>query len=135
MLQFYFLSVFFNFVGGMALSADFLEKRLSLFNGLGAFFERKNKLKPVLGIISFIVGILKLLSVVDGDVAVVGDLVPALGGIMLGLALLTVYYRGRSDVGDETKSSTFLEKYRIFIGIISMVIGVVHFLLPRVLFL
>ena len=84
MLQFYFLSVLLNFVGGAALSAAFLERRLSLFTGLDAFFEKRGKLKLTLGIFSLIVGILKFLSVVDGDVAVLGDMIPALGGIILG---------------------------------------------------
>ncbi len=135
MLQFYFLSILLNFFGGAILAAAFLEKRFSLFSGLEEFFNERGNLKLTLGILSIIVGILKFLSVVEGDVKVVGDLLPALSGIMIGLALMAGYYRSRTDVQTETGFNTFLEKYQTIIGMTAIGIAVAHFFIPRVLFL
>lgn len=135
MLQFYFLSIFLNFFGGIILSAAFLKKWFSPSGGLEGFFEERGNLKLIIGILSILVGILKFLSVVEGDVKVIGDLFPALSGLMIGLALLADYYRSRTDVQTETGFNTFLEKYQVIIGVIAMAVAVLHFFIPRVLFL
>lgn len=135
MLQFYFLSILVNFFGGAVLAAAFLEKRLSLFGGLEEFIEERGSLVLGWGIVALLVGVLKLLSVVEGDMKILGDLLPSLASIMVGLSLLTGHYRNRTDVQAETGFSTFLEKYQVVIGLSSMAVAVLHFFIPRVLFL
>ena len=135
MLQFYFLSILLNFFGGAILAAAFLEKRLSLFGGLEEFMNERGNLNLGVGIAALLVGILKFLSVVEGDMKVLGDLLPALAGIMVGLALLTSYYRNRTDVQTESGFNIFLEKYQVVIGLSSMAVAALHFFIPRVLFL
>lgn len=137
MLQFYLLSVIMNVIAGIMLSAGFIDERVSFVSGMKEFFDGKPSIKVTVGGITFVVGFFKLLSVTRGDVPVVGDLLPALAGLVMGLALFLDYYKSRSTV-----SSTFVDgaekvllNNRNVIGLAGIVIGLLHFLLPRVLFL
>ncbi len=88
-----------------------------------------------LGIAAFVVGFLKLL--IPQDVPVVGDLFPALGGMAMGVALFFEYMRERGEKTAENMNS--LEKlatsYKVPLGLAGGIISVLHFLLPRFLFL
>ncbi|HUZ18526.1 MAG TPA: hypothetical protein VMV68_09060 [Spirochaetia bacterium] len=137
MLQFYLLSVVMNLIAGVMLSAGYLETKIPVLSGIKEFVEARPGLNLTIGIITLIVGLFKLLSVTNGDVPVVGDLLPALAGLTMGYMLILDYYKSKSDVTSPfvaTSERIFLAN-RIPIGIAGMVIAVVHFLLPRVLFL
>ena len=54
-------------------------------------------LQLVVGILSFLTGLMKLLSPIQYDIAIIGDLVPALAGIAAGAVLLLDWYQERSD--------------------------------------
>jgi len=135
MLQFYFLSVLLNVVGGSILASDFLEKKISFFGGVTEVFRERANSKLFLGILAFIVGVFKILTVTAGDVKVVGDLLPALSGLLIGIGLIAEYYRTRTDVHTENNINTLLDKYKHIFGSIAILIGVLHFIFPRVLFL
>ena len=131
MIQIYFLSILLNFTAGVVLSAGLLEKRLE------ETVKEKSSFVLVLGILTILVGVLKFLSVVEGDVKVVGDFFPAVIGIGAGLSLLSSYYRGRTDVlpAETSGFNSFLEKYQVIIGLAAVAVALLHFFLPRVLFL
>ncbi len=135
MIQFFFLSVLLNIVGGAVLASDFLEGKLPLFARITELFKEKANSRLILGILSVIVGILKILSVVPGDVKIVGDLLPALSGLLIGFGLIVEYYQTRTDVQTENNLNTILDNYKHIFGTIAIVIGLLHFFLPRVLFL
>ena len=134
MLQFYFLSVFFN-----ALAGYFF-----FFGEEGArklhidFFSGEETWKLVFGILSAVTGLLKLLSPIEGDLPVIGDLVPAISGIACGIILIFEYYRHRTSVEDTEQTikikRIFIDNKNI-IGAGAMIAAVLHFLFPRVLFL
>lgn len=137
MLQFYLLSVIMNIIAGTVLSAGFIDERVSFVSGMKDYFDGKPSMKLTIGVITFIVGFFKLLSVTRGDVPVVGDLLPAVAGLVMGLALFLDYYKSRSTVSSpfvDTAEKLLLNNRNI-IGLVGIVIGVLHFLLPRVLFL
>jgi hypothetical protein len=137
MLQFYLLSIVMNLIAGVMLSAGYLETKLTFLSGLKTLVEGKPTLNLTIGIITFIVGIFKFLSVPRGDVPVVGDLFPALAGLVMGYTLVLDYYKSKSDVTSpfvETSVRLFLAN-RVPIGIAGIVIALLHFLFPRVLFL
>jgi hypothetical protein len=94
-------------------------------------------LRVTVGVVSFITGFLKLLSVTRGDVPVVGDLLPALSGLLLGGTVLFDRYKERSTVTSNTTQTAekLLLNNRTAIGLVGIGISAVHFLLPRVLFL
>lgn len=141
MLQFYFLSIVANLVGGLALSSAYLDERLSGVSGLKAFFDTKPGVRVSFGVVALVVGILKLLSVTRGDVPVVGDLIPAVTGLIVGTALLFERYREKSTIPAETQSGIvavvdrLVLRNRTVIGITSLLVSALHFLIPRVLFL
>lgn len=137
MLQFYLLSVVMNIIAGIVLSAGFIDEKLSFVSGMKEYFDGKPGVKLTIGVITFIVGFFKLLSVIPGEVPIVGDLLPSLGGLIMGCALFLDYYKSRSSVASSfvDGAEKLILNNRNVVGISGIVIGALHFLLPRVLFL
>ena len=101
-------------------------------------FSLKDEIfKFVTGILSLLIGLLKLLSVIEGDVPVIGDLLPAAANLLSGLVLVFEYYRSRSSVVVTAQADGIgiLLGYKKIIGIASLVAAVLHFLFPKVLLL
>lgn len=137
MYQIYFLSIITNLLAGLTLAHDRFEEPLRLSSVVNAELFRRQGFRLAVGIAAFVMGFLKLLSVSPGDVAVVGDLVPALTGMLAGFALGFQYYQERSTA----ESPAMVSLDRIFgrhsstLGLVAVVAGLAHFLLHRVLFL
>lgn len=93
--------------------------------------------KLVLGILTVLTGVLKLLSVVRTDVPVVGDFLPALAGIIGGGCLILDYVKYYTSATIQLPS--FIEKYFVentkVVGYCCIIIAIVHFIFPDVLFL
>jgi len=137
MYQIYFLSILANIVAGIAIGFDRIDERLRLHAVFNPELFHHTGFRLAMGLITFVVGFLKLLSVTPGDVAVVGDLLPALMGMVMGAVLVFQYYQERVSVRSATIESLhgFVERYAAAIGTIGIFIAVVHFFLHRVLFL
>jgi uncharacterized membrane-anchored protein len=97
-------------------------------------------LRLILGIVSIITGLFKLLSVVQGDVPVIGDLIPALSGFASGSALVFEYYRARSSLPQTSMDApvpTTMERIFVMhkkqIGFLALGTAVLHFLFPQAL--
>lgn len=127
MLQFYFLSIFLNLLIGVAL-IYFNSEKLALVND--QIFQL------VIGILSVFVGLIKLLSAVRG-IPFLGDLLPAIANFLGGGALLVNYYTEKSN--NELTLPNFVQLIFIdkkkYIGIGCVVIAIIHFIAPDVLFL
>lgn len=136
MIQFYFLSIVLNLLGGYALVSMDDGGPLGGAESLNALF-RGEIARLLLGVLSVAVGFFKLLTVVRGDVPVVGDLIPALAGLSVGVSLLVDYYKSRSTVDKPLPKGFELVfvKNRRYIGYAAMVAAALHFLFPTVLFL
>jgi len=137
MVQFYLLAVILNILGGLILAAPLLQEKIPMLEKLHEGLRINIASRMVFILLSLVVGIFKILSVTKGDVAVVGDLLPALSLLLMAGVFFLDYYKEQSEIG-----SSFIDKLqRIFvdnksaIGIILVVIGLLHFLFPRVLFL
>ena len=134
MLQFYFLSVVLNALAGYLLFFGD-DAVLEFKNG----FSLKNEsFKFILGILAALIGLLKLLSPIEGDVPVVGDLVPAIAGLLSGFVLIFEYYRRRSSVEDSEqteKINIILIGNRKIIGMAAFIAAALHFIFPRLLLL
>jgi hypothetical protein len=136
MIQFYFLSIFLNGLCGYVLIANPGDEEPGLDTGFR--FSLKSELcRLILGILTIVIGFLKILSAVQGDVPVIGDLVPALAGFLAGFVLVFEYYRGRSTLEPEhtEKIDTLLIHNKKWIGFLALAAAVLHFLFPSVLFL
>ncbi|MDR1785289.1 MAG: hypothetical protein LBR23_02315 [Spirochaetaceae bacterium] len=135
-MQLWFLSVILNVFCGLAL---IFSRGGDGDSGEGvsaapSFFENTT-FRLVLGILAVLVGILKLF-VTMSRVPVIGDLLPALGGIAAGGSLLAQNYAASSS-GAELPA--FLDRFCVrekkYIGIVSVIVGVLHFVFPQALFL
>jgi len=137
MFQLAFFSIVLNGITGF----------LFIFGDTGENDSAEKKIKPsfsngggrlILGIISVLVGILKLFLPYRG-IAVLGDLVPALAGIVGGFTLLFGFYRENSTRFDkgtllDRVGDTFL-RYRKVAGFVLAGIALLHLFFPTALFL
>ncbi|MCL2832343.1 MAG: hypothetical protein FWD78_04160 [Treponema sp.] len=137
MIQIYFLSIALNLLTGYILV--FGNEDYNPEETVPGFSLRNEKFRLILGIATMAVGLLKILSVTDGDVRVVGDLLPAAAGLVSGFILLYEYFKNHTTIkwDNEGKTSVqlILMQNRKIIGIAAIVIAILHFLFPRVLFL
>ena len=155
MLQFYFLSVLLNIVSGLILV--YVSRRASA-DDLGGFgdepadggaspagkdggafvaFVNDTVFRLVLGAVTAFVGLVKLAYTVQNDLPLVGDLVPAVAGLLGGASLLIDYFCARSGgslVLPDALASVFVGGKKA-IGLACIAAGVLHFIFPRVLFL
>lgn len=134
MMQIYFLSISTSLLAAFALSGEYLGGKIKNLDPLMTVLNSQGA-KLGLGIAAFVVGFLKLL--IPQDVPVVGDLFPALGGMVMGVALFFEYMKERGEKTAENMNS--LEKlatsYKVPLGLAGGIISILHFLLPRFLFL
>ena len=113
------------------------DKKLQFaINSKDTFFDDMT-FRLVVAILSGLTGVLKLLSTVQNDVPVIGDLIPAVAGLAACFALLIEFCIQKSKV--ELKLPAFLTTVfiggRKYLGIFCIIAGVLHFIFPRVLFL
>ncbi len=139
MIQFYFLSIVLNIVGGYALCSDIPLPKPGPFDGVRTFLLDRT-VRLVLGILMAVTGVFKLLNAIRGDLPIVGDFLPAMAGIAGGVALLVELYNQPevNPAGAERtpgKAERLFMKNKSVIGIAAMITGVVHFAFPTVLFL
>ena len=135
MVQFYLLSVVLNAFAGYIL---IVEEEGSVLEFKGGFSLKDETFRLVVGILAAVTGFLKLLSVIDGDVPVLGDLLPAITGFLTGFILIFEYYRNRSSVeaSEQTeKIDKVLVSNKKIIGFAALIAAALHFLFPRVLLL
>ncbi len=94
-------------------------------------------LQLVVGILSALTGLMKLLSPIQYDIVVIGDLVPSLAGIAAGAVLLLDWYQERTEV-ELNLPEAIQNVYaggRKYLGIFCILAAFLHFIFPRVLFL
>ena len=137
MIQFYFLSIFCNIVAGYVLISNKSKKEQDADNNAigAALSTNKDTLHLILGILSIITGLFKLLSAVQGDVPVIGDLIPALFGFAAGFTLVFEYYRTIATVDADKYDALelFLAHNKRRIGFLAIGSGILHFLFPQAL--
>lgn len=149
MMQMYFLSIVFNVIAGLILlntkqnsekevESDKKQKLIQDVNKKLASNEvLSNKtFTLVIGILSLLTGIIKFFCVAKGGLLILGDLIPAVTGIAVGFAILLHYYL--STATTESNLPKFLQVVFIdniyWVGITSIVVAVLHFIMPGVLF-
>jgi hypothetical protein len=127
MIQLYFLSIVCNGLSGYSLFAGSENEAVEK----PRFFNPTTYL--VLGILSAVVGFLKILSPSADNLLILGDLLPAAGGITAGFLLVFGIYRQGSFSASQTQGTLSglgvgLLQYRKSIGLGLMVIALLHFL-------
>jgi len=137
MIKIYFLSILTNLLSGLALSSDHYSDRFPGFGAVRDFFSGKPGLRVGIGVVSFLTGFLKLLTVTKGDVPVVGDLLPALTGLILGVSLIFDRYKEKSTVPSKALETAdkLLLRHKSIYGSVGIVVAFLHFLMPRIILL
>ena len=124
MLQFYFLSVFFNILAGFVLVND--KKEL-----LDLAILKEKMFRIVLGAVCAVTGIVKLFVVVHTSAVIVGDLLPALAGIIAGLCLVVPENDNKFP---EWFNRIFMTN-KMIVGFVCLGVALLHFVFPGALFL
>jgi len=127
MYQIYFLSVFFNGLAGLVLSSDYISEKFSGFTGVRDLINGA-KPKFTIGLIAFIIGALKLFAPVSGWL-ILGDLLPAFGGLLLGFILLMDFLRERSVMNSDVlvRIDSLVTSNKTAAGVIGLLIALLHF--------
>ena len=100
MLQFYFLAIFVNLIGGLYFASDFLSKKFPKVVNVVEFFGNGTS-KLIFAVIAGITGLFLIITVTPGDVAVVGDLLIALTSIVICLYFLKDTITKKADAAAE----------------------------------
>ena len=133
MLQFYFLSVLANLVGGVTLCSDWLGSRPALAHLSAALCSRYGRM--ITGLAALVAGFAKLFFPV-GTPIILGDLFPALVGMILGIALLFEVFKQEAyfpaERGDSSqKAERPAMAYRTALGVLGFAAAILHFFLPE----
>ncbi|MDR2865213.1 MAG: hypothetical protein LBV68_06375 [Spirochaetaceae bacterium] len=148
MLQLYFLSVFCDTAAGIMILRGFGEKKST-----DRALQHIDTYRFVLGILTVLTGLLVLINPIDGTTPILGDLFPALAGVLSGLTLIYEYLGKDStftfsdaESPVSVPDSDFFRKNNNMIvlvlranqrtiGYISIIAGILHFLLPSFMFI
>ena len=121
MFQVYFLSVLCNVLTGLFL-----------------IFDTKIESSPYLiarkKVVYLVLGVVKLFVVCQPDIILIGDLLPAMAGIISGMCLLINYYLeyGKNQIILSPAFKLIFVDWKKIIGFCVLIIGVLHFILPQV---
>jgi hypothetical protein len=140
MLPIYFLSILLNAAIGYILA--FNQEETGEDEAL-SFSLNNQVLRLILGALSMVTGVLKLLSpaTVPGSSAsqlpVLGDLLPALVNLCGGFILVFEYYRNKSTISTEAseKLGELVAKNRKLAGFVCLGTALLHLVFSSVLFL
>lgn len=133
MFQLYLLTVLTNILVGFALAREFISARFERFSEHTNFMNN-GLYRIVLVAASILIGFINLFSIYPGDIAVLGDLLPSLVGIVAGILLLVDYLRNRiaktetTEIAEEVEQSS--APYLSIVGIGSVIIGILHAVFP-----
>ena len=127
MFQIYFLSVLLNILVGLFL---IYENKIENSN----LIIQKPLLIMILGFASIIVGIIKLFVVAQPDIAIIGDLLPAVFGIVGGFCILLNYFLlyGKNEIILKPVVQKIFVDWKKSIGVLTLVVGILHFIIPQV---
>jgi hypothetical protein len=133
MLQLYLLSILLNAVSGFALLWGYSGEENALERELHFSFQN-GTFRLVLGVLTLVTGLLKLLSPVRG-IPVLGDLVPALAGLGSGFLLLLASRQGRAGFdndGQSLKITGTVARNRKWVGFAALGAAAIHFIFPQI---
>jgi hypothetical protein len=135
MLQFYFLSILTNAMAGALLSAEYFGRRVARLSWLVAR-PAPRRLKMGTGAAALLVGVCTLFWPAGGGVAI-GDLIPSIAGLVMGVALLFEVFRQDAIFPSEPDTAPTRAglDWRATIGIAGLAVALLHFFLPERLFL
>jgi len=163
MVQFYFLAIFVNLIGGFYFACEIFSGKFPAVTKIREFLGN-SRAQLVFAVIAGITGLFKIISVFYEDVPVVGDLFIAVSSLLICLYFLhdTIVKKEAPVVeaeivteGDDKsepqpevivikkedlssrldKFYSFTEQFKGAIGIAAIILAVLHFCFPTVIFI
>ena len=155
MMQFYFLSVIMNITAGLILlklegkkETESIEEAQAQESPKSGFIDNiRGKISTlevlnspvfilVVAILSLFVGIIKLFVVCGDSPAVFGDFFPAITGILAGLTVLLSIYvnKDSSKINLPSVVKTIFIDKTYLVGFVCLIVALLHFIMPGVLF-
>lgn len=132
MVQFYFLAIFVNLIGGLYFANDIFSAKFPAVKKIYEFFENSIA-KLVFAVVAGITGLFKIISVFYTDVPVVGDLFIALSSFVICVYFLDDTLAKNAKLTEKLSGFyTFTDKYKVAIGIVAIALSVLHFCFPNV---
>ncbi len=138
MLQLYFLSVSVNLLAGTILSAEWLVRKFPAAAGFTAGLSRRRS-RLVVGLSAVLVGFVDLLFPANPPI-LLGDLLPSVAGLAMGVAMLFDVLRQEALLPAERANGVeppgrISTATRTALGLFGILAGLVHFFLPERLIL
>lgn len=163
MVQFYFLAIFVNLIGGFYFANELFANKFPAVTKIKEFLDN-GKTGFVFAIVAGITGLFKIISVFYDDVPVLGDLFIAVSSLVICLYFLhdklikkeessvieaetvaegageqpevIVIKKEKEDFSEKlNKFYSFTEKFKGMIGIGAIILAVLHFCFPAVIFI
>ncbi|MBI9096942.1 MAG: hypothetical protein JEY91_00625 [Spirochaetaceae bacterium] len=136
MLQIYFLTVLTNIITGLTIAAPFLSTKIEGFQQITEKMENRNY-RVILGSVTLITGLFALLNHSTVSMAILGDLIPAITAMAMGVVLIVFYFFSDDEETSKVVKSIkeVSEKYGNILGITGIIAGIIHFIIPTALFL
>jgi len=133
MLPIYFLSIALNALVGYILA---FRKEEAEGGALSLNLDSETT-RLLVGVVAAVTGLLKILSPVEGNVPVAGDLLPALAGLGGGFILAFEFYRRRNTVHSPVMEhiAGLIDKNRKLAGFVCLGAAALHLVFFPVLFL
>ncbi|WP_024654100.1 hypothetical protein [Borrelia persica] len=138
MLQIYFISVLLNLLGGIILAFPTLRNKLKclmIFDEFVNIINNNNAVRSILGTIFITASIFEI--IIPYDLPIIGNLFPAITLFLIGFILflnqkMPITLQNNKEYG---KFKSFIENNKTLIGILALIIGIIHFLAPKIPFL
>lgn len=130
MIHLYVVSVITLCLAGTALASPLIDEKITFPKLLSRDMLERPNFRLIIGVLTFLGGFLQFLFVPFADLAVIGNLFPALGGIIAGFSLMLLFYQSKATViseGLEKVIQVFIGN-RDVIGVLALVIALLHFL-------
>lgn len=124
-LPVYLLAVLFNILAGIILCSEFFKEKIPALTGLIDFISDKQT-KFIIGGGSLIAGFFKLIW--PFGIIIIGDFIPALSSIGLGIALLVDFFKESVTISSDTikKLDDLVLNNKNLIGGIGIAIAAFH---------
>lgn len=137
-MQVYFFSVVVIIFSGVLLSNASFGKRFKYDVVFNTDFLEHKTVGVVFGILAALAGVIFILSPTVGDIPVVGDIIPALLGIVGGVSLV-LKSLGKDSYAGENKFVAWLYDFLgtnlSILGLLMIIMGVIHILFPQTVLL
>ncbi|MFW6362849.1 MAG: hypothetical protein ACOC0D_03290 [Spirochaeta sp.] len=137
MIHLYVISVVTLCIAGTTLAAPLIDDKISLPKLLSRDVLEAPNFRLLIGLLTFLGGFLQFLFVPFGDIAVIGNLFPALVGIIAGFTLCLLFYQSKATVASDglSRMTQVFVGNRDVIGVLAILIALLHFLFPMVILL